>query len=169
MSGLPFDAPPVPSKRPSCGSALRSKPRRSAGLSSCLVIPLLMSGCAYHHPPMPVQKAAVVLPKPAPHLLTEMPEPKCTYGDEEPAAVSGVETANAEPSGSRSDAGTSSAEQAPADTAALAETVQRRERERDCFRDAEARVRARLAELQSSVRVLMQTMEKQKRKLASAR
>lgn len=167
MSRSLFDAPPISSQL-SQNYASRYV-RCSVSLVSCLLIPLLMSGCVYHHPPMPVQKATLVVPKPAPRLLAKMPEPKCTYTDEEPAAASNIVTAKAESTDSTSDAPSPAAEQAASHVAALEEAVQRRERERDCFRDAEARARARLAELQASVRVMMQEMDKQKRKLASAR
>ena len=73
------------------------------------------------------------------------------------------------PDASAADAASPADAQTSTDTAALTEAVQRSERERDCFREAEARARSKLTELQSSVREMLKAVDKQKRKLASAR
>lgn len=134
-----------------------------AGPVACILVSFAVSGCVVEaaHPPPP----AVSIPKPTARLMAREATPKCTYSDADPVAVSAAATDR------RSDASDGAAELTAADpeakvTAAL-ETVERRERERDCFRDSEQRVRAKLMELQASVRAMVGAMEKQK--VASSR
>lgn len=54
--------------------------------------------------------------------------------------------------------GTSSSESSPT-SAQLTESLNRRERERDCFRDAEHRVRTKLTKLQTSVRATLKAVD----------
>ncbi len=178
-----IEAPQNPSRQLVRKTPPRSKLLCLSRSSLCLLFPLVMSGCVYHHPPLPVQKSLVAFPKPAPHLLAEMPEPNCAIEAEAADATSNVVATNAEvaevktdtsdesetPDASAADAASPADAQTSTDTAALTEAVQRSERERDCFREAEARARAKLTELQSSVREMLKAVDKQKRKLASAR
>ena len=177
------DAPQNPSRQLVRKTSSRSKVLCLSRSSLCLLFPLLMGGCVYHHPPLPVQKSLVAFPKPAPHLLAEMPEPNCAIEAEAADATSNVVATNAEvaevktdtsdesetPDASGGDAAPPADAQTSTDAAALTKAVQRSERERDCFREAEARARAKLTELQSSVRQMLKAVDKQKRKLASAK
>jgi hypothetical protein len=85
--------------------------------------------------------------RPAAALMAPETPPRCLYADE---ARPG--RGNADASGSEA---AQPAAERPADTAA----VSRRERERDCYRDAEHRVRAKLTSLQASVRRTLQEVE----------
>ena len=120
-----------------------------AGPVACLLVSFAVSGCVVEaaHPPPP----AVSIPKPTARMMARETAPKCTYSDADPVAVSA----------SRGAAELTAADPDAKLTAAL-ETVERRERERDCFRDSEQRVRAKLMELQASVRAMVRAMEKQK-------
>lgn len=94
------------------------------------MLALVTSACFVEHTHAPPK--AISTPKVPPRLLARVSEPKCMYTDEEPSV------------GESSEPG--------AETKAMEQSLQRRERERDCFRDAEHRVRAQLAELQASIR-----------------
>lgn len=131
----------------------------------CLMASLAAGGCAVHPMPPPPPPKAMVVPKPSAALMTRDAAPKCTYTDEEQNIAAPIVQAKAE-----GDAG-NSAESAAANTdnsAALAESLQRRERERDCFRDAEHRVRTKLTKLQTSVRKTLRAVENHQ-DVASAR
>lgn len=130
--------------------------RISSRLAGCLAVCLGISGCAISAAPPPqktvaVPKKNVVIPRPSAKLLAREPAPKCTYTDEEPAKI-----ASAAPSSEGNGANTT--ESSPS-TAQLTESLNRRERERDCFRDAEHRVRTKLTKLQTSVRATMKAVD----------
>ena len=120
--------------------AFGSRPSR-ASLTGSILVSLVVSGCNVE--PKRSPPTAVVVPQPTARLLARESAPKCTYTDEEPIVAT------------------------DAVKMAAVEVIQRRERERDCFRDSEQRVRAKLMELQAAVRVMMHATEKQK--IASSR
>jgi hypothetical protein len=102
-----------------------------------LMASLTLAGCVAHSEAIPA--ASQVIPRPSAALLAPEAPPKCLF-DEAVAESAPVQTASA-----------------VQDTSA--ERAGRRERERDCFRDAERRIRAKLARLQAAVRRTMQALD----------
>jgi hypothetical protein len=128
--------------------------RRSASLAACALSALLIAGCHAHAPRSEIQQAQTKpVPKPSAHLMAKVDEPACLYTD---AAAESRET----PSLVQKAVATSSNAQS-ATTAITDDAAQRRERERDCFRDAEARVRKKLAQLQAAVRHTQRAVEQE--------
>jgi hypothetical protein len=109
-----------------------------------------------HAPPVQQAKLKPV-PKPVASLMVQESEPVCMYTE---ASAKPMETA---PIVEKAVVKSSDTQSAPAITPVAPtpedEYAQRRERERDCFRDAEARVRKKLTQLQASVRTMRRAME----------
>ncbi len=154
----PFEAPRrlcVQAGRKVCNPTIRLL---SGGLAGCIGLALATAGCVVEPMPRP-PTALAAAPAVPPRLLTKAPAPQCTYTDEEPADRLRQTASNAAATDAGSGDATAPLSQADA-AAAAAESLQRRERERDCFRDAEQRVRAKLTALQASVRATLRPAEK---------
>ena len=123
---------------------------RDAGLSSSvwqlssLTILVAVGGCVSD------MESSLSVPRPNAALMAREAPPKCIYA--EPAVSPG----NAPVVTSAT--GQGSAERIISELTESG-TLQRREHERDCFRDAEFRVRAKLTRLQSSVRGTLQAVD----------
>ncbi len=127
--------------------------RRAASLAACALTALLIAGCHAHAPRSEIQQAQPkAVPKPSAHLMAKVDEPACLYTE---AAADSRET----PLLVQKAVATSSNAQSA--TTTTDDAAQRRERERDCFRDAEARVRKKLAQLQAAVRRTQRAVEQE--------
>jgi hypothetical protein len=102
-----------------------------------LMASLVLAGCVAHSEAIPAARQAI--PRPSAALLAPEAPPKCLF-DEAVAEPASVQAASAVQDAS-------------------AERAGRRERERDCFRDAERRIRAKLARLQAAMRRTMQALD----------
>ena len=127
--------------------------RSLAGPSTCAIAALLLSACHAHTPRSDHQAQAAAAPKPAAHLMTKEAAPACLYT--EAAADTG------EPPSLVQKAAVVSASAQHLATVGADDAAQRRERERDCFRDAEARVRKKLSQLQAAVRTSQRATERE--------
>ncbi|MCL4766719.1 MAG: hypothetical protein KJZ80_10835 [Hyphomicrobiaceae bacterium] len=154
----PFEAPARLRKQTGRERRRSTWARLGGSLAGCISLSLAASGCVVE--PMPRSPTALAAPEVPAQLLARTPEPKCTYTDEEPGTRPRVTASNA-PANDAAAAGANTQLSAEEAAAAAAEALQRRERERDCFRDAEQRVRARLTELQASVRATPRAVERQ--------
>jgi hypothetical protein len=103
-----------------------------------LMASLTLAGCVAHSEAM--RPARQAIPRPSTALLAPEAPPKCLF-DEAVAESAPVQAASA------------------VQDDATAERAGRRERERDCFRDAERRIRAKLARLQAAVQRTMQALD----------
>jgi hypothetical protein len=123
---------------------------RTLSLAACLMACLGLAACKPEPEPQYLrpQAAAVEKPKVNPRLLVREGAPKC--------AVASTASITLERPADASDAAADNvvkvAETAPAKPAAPPEDAQ--SRERDCYRDAEARVRRKLTQLQAAVRAM---------------
>ena len=128
---------------------------RAAILAGCLAVGLAVTACkpeppsAHVRPEAQTRVASKAVPKPARSLMAREAAPQCLY------AESAHDSASPEP------APTAQINPAVATTADVTtnEEAERRARERDCFRDAEMRVRAKLAKLQASVRTTLKAID----------
>lgn len=145
-------------------------PDRLQALAGSVVAALVTAGCMAHATTSTTSSEppgrAASFPKPSANLLSAEPQPACTYAESPGRPLSGAATARAA-SALVPDAGTDASPQAAQIAASdAADAIARRERERDCFRDAETRVRAKLARLQSSVRQTLQALDRRERESA---
>ena len=128
-------------------------PRTAAKLLASLAMACLVTGCLAHAPPPPQEAQSRTIPKPRASLMTKQHEPQCLY----------TEAANAEPTLQKAVAKVSDAQSEalvkPVAMATSDDAAERRERERDCFRDAEARVRKQLTQLQAAVRTTLRAVD----------
>ena len=122
----------------------------------CVAVCFGVSGCAVSAAPPPQETVAVppkkiiTIPRPPAKLLAREHAPKCMNATEEPGKTAA--TQNEEEKGANPAESTPSVEQ-------LTASLNRRERERDCYRDAEHRVRAKLTKLQTSVRETLRAVD----------
>jgi hypothetical protein len=126
-----------------------------ARLAGVLALTLAAGGCVAEPMSAPLEASAIKIPRPNAGLLAREPAPQCEYTD--------ARSLPASPGSSVADPTPGSNVQMQASLAL--EDARRRERERDCYRDAEHRVRTKLTRLQSSVRTTLQAIEKQNREL----
>jgi hypothetical protein len=150
--------------------AARRARQQPSALLAVATSALLLSGCAVDYVPKDsIQPARVRIPRPARALLAPPKEPACTPpvpGDraqgEKPDAAKGAagSTAPAQPHEPGS-------AQGPPE-GSLAQRV-RLEFERNCFREAEMRMRARLLQLQAAVGRTIRSMERMQARETAAR
>jgi hypothetical protein len=121
-----------------------------ARLAGILALTLAAGGCVAEPMSAPLEASATRIPRPNAGLLAREPAPQCEYTD--------ARSSPASPVSSVADPTPGSSVQMQASLAL--EDARRRERERDCYRDAEHRVRTKLTRLQSSVRTTLQAVER---------
>lgn len=124
-------------------------------LAGCVALCFGITGCAVSAAPPPqksvaVPKKAISIPRPPAKLLAREPAPRCTSNGESAKVAASAPDANGN--------GANSTESAPS-IEQLTESLSRRERERDCYRDAEYRVRTKLSKLQTSVRETLRAVD----------